>query len=150
MSTSSVVSCQLRARSVSAWTLSTMRLMLLFDGRWPKRALPVVGEYIRPNVYPRKSNSPSGILQIRVFSSFTVSFSLPMISRRWCRAFSALPLRHMDHKVIRIIDEASAEALLKAELLPPQHKPAHVQRRLFTAHADSGRSRECAGIAGVG
>ena len=27
-----------------------------------------------PNVYPRKSNSPSGTLQIRVFSSFTVSF----------------------------------------------------------------------------
>src|SRR3981189_2756370 len=88
------VSCQLRARSVSAWTLSTMRLMLFFDGRWPKRALPVVGEYIRPNVYPRKSNSPSGTLQIRVFSSFTASFSLPMIWRRWCRAISALPLRH--------------------------------------------------------
>jgi hypothetical protein len=34
-----------------------------------------------------------------------------------------------DHKVIRIIDEASAKALLKAELLPPQHKPAHVQIR---------------------
>src|SRR6516165_4274627 len=34
-----------------------------------------------------------------------------------------------DHKVIRISDEASAEALLKAELLPPQHKPAHVQIR---------------------
>ena len=33
-------------------------------------------------LYPRKSNSPSGTLQIRVFSSFTVSFSLPMISRR--------------------------------------------------------------------
>jgi hypothetical protein len=34
-----------------------------------------------------------------------------------------------DYKVIRIIDEASAKALLKAELLPPQHKPAHVQIR---------------------
>src|SRR6516162_3399506 len=34
-----------------------------------------------------------------------------------------------DHKVIRIIDEASAEALLKTELLPPQHKPTHVQIR---------------------
>jgi hypothetical protein len=31
---------------------------------------------------------------MRVFSSFTVSFSLPMISRRWCSAASALPLRH--------------------------------------------------------
>src|SRR5690349_24501961 len=29
----------------------------------------------------------------------------------------------------RIGDEASAETLLKAELLPPQHKPAHVQVR---------------------
>src|SRR5216684_5796169 len=39
---------------------------------------------------PRKSNSPSGTRQIRVLSSFTVSFSLPMISRRWCSAASAL------------------------------------------------------------
>jgi hypothetical protein len=36
----------------------------------PNRALPVVFEYTRPNVYPRKSNCPSGTLQIRVFSSF--------------------------------------------------------------------------------
>ena len=28
-------------------------------------------------MYPRKSNSPSGTLQMRVFSSLTVSFSLP-------------------------------------------------------------------------
>src|SRR5215472_15722893 len=34
-----------------------------------------------------------------------------------------------DDKVIRINDEASAKALLKAELLPPQHKPARVQIR---------------------
>src|ERR1700730_14045881 len=37
-----------------------------------------------------------------------------------------------DHRVFQdsaIIDEASAKALLKAELLPPQHKPAHVQIR---------------------
>jgi hypothetical protein len=39
-----------------------------------------LGASLDPNVYPRKSNSPSGTLQIRVFSSFTVSFSLPMIS----------------------------------------------------------------------
>ena len=35
-----------------------------------------------------------------------------------------------DHRVFQdsaIIDEASAKALLKAELLPPQHKPAHVK-----------------------
>jgi hypothetical protein len=30
-----------------------------------------------------------------------------------------------DHKIVRMGDEASAEALLKTELLPPQHKPAH-------------------------
>src|SRR5438874_6841547 len=57
-----------------------MRLMLFFDGRNAKRAWPVVREYIRPNVKPKKSNSPSGTLQICVLSSFTVSFSLPMIS----------------------------------------------------------------------
>jgi hypothetical protein len=34
--------------------------MLFFDGRSARRAWPVLGEYIRPNVNPRKSNSPSG------------------------------------------------------------------------------------------
>jgi hypothetical protein len=34
-----------------------------------------------------------------------------------------------DHEIVRIGDEASAEALLKTELLPPQHKPAHVKVR---------------------
>ena len=65
--TSDVVSCQVPDRAVSAWTVSTMRLMLFRDGRYPRYALPVLTEYIRPNVYPRKSNSPSGALQMRVF-----------------------------------------------------------------------------------
>ena len=52
-----------------------MRLMLFRDGRYPRYAFPVLAEYIRPNVCPRQSNSPSGALQIRVFSSLTVSFS---------------------------------------------------------------------------
>src|SRR6266446_9509527 len=106
-----------------------MRWMLFFDGRRAKRAWPVVREYIRPNVKPKKSNSPSGTLQICVLSSFTVSFSLPMISRRRCSAASALPLPAQDHEVIGIGDKASAKTLLKAELLPPQHEPAHVKVR---------------------
>src|SRR4051794_27032743 len=105
--------------------LSTMRLMLFFDGRNPKYALPVLAEYIRPNVYPRKSNSPSGTLQIRVFSSLTVSFSFPMISRSRCKASSALPFRH---RITRSSD-ASAEASLQPEHLPSQHEPAHVEVR---------------------
>jgi hypothetical protein len=36
-------------RLVIAWTFSTMRLMLFFDGRYPRRAWPVLAEYIRPN-----------------------------------------------------------------------------------------------------
>jgi hypothetical protein len=52
-----------------------------------------------------------------------------MIMRRWCSAPSALPFSAQDHKIIRIGNEASAEAVLKAELLPPQHKPAHVDVR---------------------
>src|SRR5580692_3290331 len=89
-----VVSCQVPARTVNAWTFSTMRLMLFRDGRYPRYAFPVLAEYIRPNVYPRKSNFPSGTLQIRVFSSLTVSLSLPMIWRSCCNASSALPLLH--------------------------------------------------------
>src|SRR6516162_11414469 len=92
--TRSVVSCHVPVRSVSAWICSTIPLMLFFDGRYPRRAWPVLAEYIRPNVYPRKSNSPSGILQIRVFSSLIVSPSLTVISRNRCKASSALPLLH--------------------------------------------------------
>ena len=57
------------------------------------REWPVLAEYIRPNEYPRKSNSPSGTLQICVFSSLTVSFSFLMISRSRCKASSALTSR---------------------------------------------------------
>ena len=74
------------------------------------------------------SNSPSGTLQICVFSSFTVSLSLPMISCSRCNALGvALPAQ--DHEIISVGDEASAEAALKPELLPPQHEPAHVEVR---------------------
>src|SRR5580692_11114872 len=69
-------------------------VMLFRDGRYPRYAFPVLAEYIRPNVYPRKSNFPSGTLQIRVFSSLTVSLSLPMMWRSCCNASSALPLLH--------------------------------------------------------
>ena len=31
--------------------------MLFFDGRYPRRAWPVLAEYIRPNVYPKKVGS---------------------------------------------------------------------------------------------
>jgi hypothetical protein len=64
----------------------SMRLILFFEGHRAKRAWPVVRGYIRPNVKPKKSNSPSGTWPMRVLSSFTVSFSLPVISRRWCAA----------------------------------------------------------------
>src|SRR6266404_1994323 len=40
-----------------------------------------------------------------------------------------------DHEVIGIGDKASAKTLLKAELLPPQHEPAHVKvRQPWGAH----------------
>jgi hypothetical protein len=39
--------------------------MLFFDGRQPRRAWPVRAEYIRPNVYPKKSNLLSGPLDLR-------------------------------------------------------------------------------------
>src|SRR5450432_2995452 len=106
-----------------------MRLMLFFDGRWPRRAFPVLAEYIRPNVYPRKSNSPSGTLQIRVFSSLTVSFSLLMISRSCCKCLIGFAILAQDHKIIGISHDTTAEALLQPELLPSQHEPAHVYIR---------------------
>ena len=45
----------LATRAVGSLPVSTTRLMLFFDGRCPRRAWPVLAEYIRPNVYPRMS-----------------------------------------------------------------------------------------------
>ena len=47
-----------------------------------------------------------------------------VVQRLLCGASAA-----QDHKIVGIDDEASAKALLKAELLPPQRKPAHLQIR---------------------
>src|SRR6516162_1286216 len=47
-----------------------------------------------------------------------------VVQRLLCTAPSA-----QDHKIVGVSDEASAEASLKSQLLPPQHKPAHVQIR---------------------
>ena len=66
---------------------------------------------------PKKSNSPSGTLQIRVFSSFTVSFSLPMIFAQAMQRRVGVAPPAQDHEVIGIGDKASAETSLKAELL---------------------------------
>jgi hypothetical protein len=44
---------------------STTRLMLFFDGRYPRRAWPVLAEYIRPNVYPAAPSSPRSPLGTR-------------------------------------------------------------------------------------
>jgi hypothetical protein len=55
---------------------------------------------------------------MRVFSSLTVSFSFPMISRSRCKASSAFALPAQDHKVIGVGHDASAEASLQPEHLP--------------------------------
>src|SRR5262249_18094800 len=109
--------------------VSTMRLMLFFDGRYPRRAWPVLAEYIRPNEYPRNSNSPSGTLQIRVFIFVHCQLQLAHDLAQVVQRLLGVAPWAQDHKIVRINDEASAEALLQAELLPPQHKPAHVQIR---------------------
>ncbi len=103
--------------------------MLFFDGRYPRRAWPVLAEYIRPNVYPRKSNSPSGTLQIRVFSSLTVSFSLLVISRSRVPGLFGFALPAQDHEIVGIAHDARAKASLQPELLPSQHQPTHIQIR---------------------
>ncbi len=106
-----------------------MGLMLFFEGRYPRRAWPVLADYIRPNAYPRKSNSPSGTLQIRAFPSLIVSFSLLVISRSRCKASSALPFSTQDHEIVGIAHDTRAKASLQPELLPSQHQPAHIQIR---------------------
>src|SRR5258706_14096896 len=120
--TNSVVCCQVHDRVVSAWTFSTMRLMLFIDGRHPRYAFPVLAEYISPNVCPRKSNCPSGTLQIRVFSSLTVSSHDLAQAPQGLFGF-APPAQ--DHEVVGVGHDTRAEASLQPEHLPSQHEPAH-------------------------
>src|SRR5216683_3826865 len=129
MSTSSVVSCQLRARSVSAWTLSTMRLMLFFDGpvaqpgltsRWRVHPPERIAQEVKLPV--RNLADPCLLL---VHCQLQLAHDRAPVVQRIRRAAPSA----QDHKIVRIADEASAETLLKAELLPPQHKPAHVKIR---------------------
>ena len=68
-----------------------MRWMLFFDSQSQAGLARRAREHLS-NVKPKKSNSPSGTVQIRVLSSFNVSFSLPKISRRRCSAASALEI----------------------------------------------------------
>src|SRR5689334_12422280 len=105
-----------------------MRRMLFFDGRSARRAWPVLGEYIRPNVNPRTSNSPSGTLQMRVFSALTVSLSLHEFAHP-VQCFFSLASPAQNHEIVGIGHDPTAEALPQSELLPSQHKPAHVEIR---------------------
>src|SRR6516162_4393061 len=70
----------------------------------------------------RNSADPCLLL---VHCQLQLAHDLAQVEQRLLRAASSA----QDHKIVRINDEASAEAVLKAELLPPQHKPAHVQIR---------------------
>ncbi len=88
----------------------------------------VFTEYKRLNVYPRKSNFPSGIRQSRVFSSLTVNFSFDMMSRIVASAQGALFLQ-LDHQVISIIDDLCSKTRFKPKLLPAKNEPSHVQVR---------------------
>ena len=80
-----------------------------------------------PERVPQEVELPSGTLQIRVFSSLTVSFSLPMISRSRAQRLFGLALPAQDHEIVGVGHDPAAKALLQPELLPPQHEPAHVQ-----------------------
>ena len=106
-----------------------MRLMLFFDGRNAKRAWPVVREYIRPNVKPKKWNFAfrdlADLCLVLVHRQLQLTHDFVQAMQR---RFGVAP-RAQDHEVVGIGDQPSAEASLKAELLPAQHKPAHVDVR---------------------
>ncbi|MFZ2144121.1 MAG: hypothetical protein WAV78_45515, partial [Xanthobacteraceae bacterium] len=53
--TSPVVSCQVPARTVNAWTFSTMRLMLFRDGRYPRYAIRLQVLSCLRQAFPRRA-----------------------------------------------------------------------------------------------
>ena len=67
----------------------TAHFHLIFGG-----AAVIMYFAIAYEMWPRITGKPLRSKRLGVLSSFTVSFSLPMISRRRCSAASALPLRH--------------------------------------------------------
>ena len=110
-----------------------MRLMLFREGRYPRYAFPVLAEYIRPNVYPRKSKVLTSLpVPCRfVSSSLTVSFSLPMISRSRSQRLFGFASPAQDHEVVLRRSNHLAEsrdfAPARASSIPAQ--PAHVEIR---------------------
>ena len=100
--------------------------MLFRDGRYPRYAFPVLAEYIRPNVYPRKSKLPFRDLAnsclLFVDRELELAHDLAQLLQRLFGFASPA----QDHEVVRVGHDARAETSLKPELLPSQHEPAHV------------------------
>jgi len=106
-----------------------MRWMLFFDGRRAKRAWPR-----RWRVHSSEREAQEVELAFRDLADLClvlVHCQLQLthdFAQAMQRRFGVAPPAQ-DHEVIGIGDKASAETSLKAELLPPQHKPAHVDVR---------------------
>jgi len=124
-----VVFCYVIERMVIAWIFSTMRLMLFFDGRYPRRAWPVLAEYIRPKRISQEIELPVRNLAdpclILVHCQLQLAHDLAQSLQR--RFGVALPAQN--HEIVGVGHDASAEASLQPEHLPSQHEPAHVQIR---------------------
>ncbi|MGH8565824.1 MAG: hypothetical protein ACREXW_17715 [Gammaproteobacteria bacterium] len=97
MSCSTIASASIHVvrRVVAALIAAVNRCTLVFEGQVPIYARPVLVEWHRPNVYPRKSKCPCGMPQVRVFSSFTTSLSRSIVLRIAAMASSAEPLQQM-------------------------------------------------------
>src|SRR5262249_41929582 len=106
-----------------------MRLMLFFDGRYPRRAWPVLAEYIRPNEYPRKSSSPDGTLSDSCLFLVDRELQLSHDLAQSRQSLFGFALTAQNYEIVGVSHDASAEASLQPEHLPSQHKPTHVQIR---------------------
>jgi len=69
-------------------------------------------------------NSPSGTLQIRVFSR---QLQLAHEFAQAPQGLFGLARPAQDHEIVGVGHDARAEASLQPEHLPSQHKPAHVE-----------------------
>ena len=102
-----------------------MRLMLFFDGR--RAILPC-----RRRVHPPEREAQEVKLSLRNLADACLLFVYrqPQLAHDLAQVMQrrlGIASLAQDHKIIGVGDEPSAEALLKAELLPSQHEPAHVK-----------------------
>jgi hypothetical protein len=138
--TSCVVSCYVPVRTVSSWMLSTMRLMLFFDGRNPKYALPVLAEYMASPIVSSTNTTARSLTMRRQSGSIQASLPLTITVESFTdlkvitTAPSATTRRQFGYSVILLRHSTIALSLI------PRRKTMTAHWQIWTSYFDLART----------